>query len=333
VTSLKSHPLHRPDLYEAFRRGDAVLARAMAERQKLIMAKERLAAAGQPDDAVYRLHSGWLCRSRYISAGRRQILLVYLPGDLVGVKSLLYARQPDTIECLTDATVHWVEQTQLRALVTSQSDVALRVMWQIAEQERQLHNWVTGLGQCEANERLAAVLTGFYLRLKRLNLVNGNRYRLPMTQRDIGDYLGLTPVHVGRVLNRFRKRGLATVENWVATLHSITALAQMAAPMWDWCERPAIEAELHRPGLTDADAGVTIGALGTSSTLGDRQPADPAADLCQSKERSLAGDKPKRHDISQLGRSLSAHGTAVTGDSQPSPQESEDELDSGSSGK
>jgi CRP-like cAMP-binding protein len=313
-------------------RGEAAVARAMAAGQPTIFrAGERIIAGGEPHDLVYRLRTGWLCRVRVLPDGRRQIIEVLLPSDLFGVKSMFMSRQPDAVECLTDATVDCVDYHALFRVIGANFDAAVRVMWQLLEDERRLHNSVVSLGRGNADERMAAMLIDLYLRLHRLNLVDADRYRLPMTQRDIGDYLGLTTVHVGRVLHRFRERGLATIENRLVTLHNTTALAQIAAVMLDWCERTAVEAELHRPGLTDVGVGAITAVPGTSFSLVNRHSDDPAAGLRQGGNRSVSGDKPKRRNVSQLGRSLNAHRTAVTNNSHPSPQESEDELNGSSS--
>jgi CRP-like cAMP-binding protein len=205
----------------------------MAARQMLFMAKDIAESTGRTEGRIYRLDTGWMCRVWHLPGGNRQILLIFLPGEFVGLKSLLYAHQPDTIECLTDATAHWTNQASLRSLFTSNNDVALRVTWQIAEEERRLHSWATGLGQCSAEVRMAAMLLDFRVRLHALKLVNANTFRLPMTRRDIGDYLGLTVVHIGRILERFRRTGLANVESRRVTIHDVAALARIASPMLD----------------------------------------------------------------------------------------------------
>jgi CRP-like cAMP-binding protein len=57
----------------------------------------------QQSRTVYLLEAGWVARTRKTEDDRRQIMMVFLPGDLMGLKSMLLERQPDTIECLTDA--------------------------------------------------------------------------------------------------------------------------------------------------------------------------------------------------------------------------------------
>jgi CRP-like cAMP-binding protein len=66
--------------------------------------------------------------------------MVFLPGDLIGIKSMLLERQPDTIECLSDAHVRSIDRRQLRELVAQDHAASLRIMFQLAEDERRLHN-------------------------------------------------------------------------------------------------------------------------------------------------------------------------------------------------
>jgi CRP-like cAMP-binding protein len=105
------------------------------------------------------------------------------------------------------------------------------------EDERRLHNWVVGLGRGDAEERIAAMLLDFRWRLGRLGLVRDETYRFPMTQQQIGDYLGLTVVHVNRVLKRLRDGGLATIQNRLVTIHDVAGLQAMAFPVQDLFER------------------------------------------------------------------------------------------------
>jgi CRP-like cAMP-binding protein len=75
----------------------------------------------------------------------------------MGIKSMLLERQPDTIECLTNARVRTIDHKRLLELVAQDHAVSLRVMFQLAEDERRLHNWVTALGKGSADERIATL--------------------------------------------------------------------------------------------------------------------------------------------------------------------------------
>ena len=68
-----------------------------------------LVSTGKESSTVYLLESGWVARTRTTENGRRQIIVVFLPGDLMGLKSMLLEQQPDTIECLTNARVRTID--------------------------------------------------------------------------------------------------------------------------------------------------------------------------------------------------------------------------------
>jgi CRP/FNR family transcriptional regulator len=192
---------------------------------------------GEPHHEIYRLTYGWLARSRTLSDGRQQIIMVFLPGDLLGLKTMLIDRQPDSIQCLTGATVQALGCEQALDLARTDPDVSLRFMWQLAEDGRRLHNWVIALGRGRAIERIATLMLDFRGRLTQAGLVIGDQFPLPMTQEQIGDHLGLTLVHVNRTLKRLREEGVLTVAHGRALIHDIEVLASYAAPMQDIFER------------------------------------------------------------------------------------------------
>ncbi len=233
------YPLHRPELYEGLTLGDRRLVQSMHGQSKLIGANEALLRPGEAHQWVYRVRTGWLARWRPVEDGRQQIIAIFLPGDLIGIKCMLMVRQPDGIEALTAATLDSLDQACFRALATADPAVALRVMFQLAEDERRLHNWVVGLGRSDAEARIAAMLLDFWRRLRRLGLVPHDSFRLPMTQQQIGDYTGLTVVHTNRVLRRFREAGVATVSRGTAVIHDGAALERIARPMLDIFDRKA----------------------------------------------------------------------------------------------
>jgi CRP-like cAMP-binding protein len=248
MSDAAGYALHRPDILDALERGEAAIARAMAAQPpKLVRAGEAIMQAGEAHERVYRLRTGWLARTRPLPDGRKQIILVFLPGDLLGTKCMYLTRQPDAIEALSDATLEWIDYRALRELVRRDPDAATRTTWQAMEDERRLHNWVVGLGQGDAEERMAQMVLDFRARLRRLGLSRDDTYRLPMTQQQLGDYLGLTTVHVNRVLKRLREAGLLSIRRQTVTIEDVAALERMAWPVQDVFERT-------RPGFSGPEA-------------------------------------------------------------------------------
>src|SRR3954465_9586182 len=234
------YPLHRPELRDLLIRGEAILQQAMGP-PSLCREGAKLVSTGEESRTVYLLESGWVARTRTTEDDRRQIMMVFLPGDLMGIKSMLLERQPDTIECLTDARVRIIDYQRLRDLVAQDHAVSIRVMFQLAEDERRLHNWVTALGKGMADERIATLLLDLHGRLHWTGSANGGGFYMPMTQQEIADHLGLTLVHVNRVLRRLREAGIVTVQRETVKVDEMARLSQLAAPLQDIYERSAPE--------------------------------------------------------------------------------------------
>lgn len=234
------YPLHRPELHDLLTRGDDRLRRSL-DQPRRYRKGQLLVRTGEVSDTVFRLESGWAARYRELPDGKRQIILVYLPGELIGIKSMLLERQPDTVECLTDVAVRTIEQHRLFKLVTEDPGICARVMFQLAENERQVHNWLAALGRGRADQRIATLLLDLHGRLYRAGLANGEAFGIPLTQEQIADHLGLTLVHVNRVLRRLNESGIATVKHGVVNLADMAQLAGLAAPLQDIFERSTPE--------------------------------------------------------------------------------------------
>jgi len=229
-------PLHRPELKPLLAAGDATLLEAMGPPQ-VFRAGDKLVSEAEPSECVYRIHSGWVTRVRRTLDGRPQIIAFFLPGDLAALKSMLLERQPDALECVTDVSVQAIDVAAISQLAQTNYSVALRIMFQLGEDERRLHNWVTALGKGDAEQRIADMLLDLRGRLHRLGFIKDDTFRLPLTQQQIGDYVSLTVVHVNRVLRRLREAGLVSIANGVVTIKRPQALAELARVVQDVFER------------------------------------------------------------------------------------------------
>jgi DNA-binding transcriptional regulator LsrR (DeoR family) len=107
------------------------------------------------------------------------------------------------------------------------------------EEERRLHNWIVGLGQGGADERTAMLLLDLRARLITSGAMAAGSlsYSLPLTQAQLGDFLGLTAAHVNRVLRTLREEGVVTVRDGLVTIDSLEQLVQRAYPLLDAYER------------------------------------------------------------------------------------------------
>jgi len=229
----------RPQLVPSLQRGDGKLKAIMQDSVRSLPAGHVLIRGGSDHDYIYRLRTGWACRNRAIADGRDQIILIFVPGDLFAVKSLFLTRHPDSVQLLTAAVVERVHQQKLREANSTDADIANRCLWQVIEEERRLHSWVFGLGQASAEERLAMLVLDLRGRLALASVISteASSFEFPLTQVQISEYLGITPVHTNRIVKTFREREIVVFQNGQAIIQDFVELRRIAQPLMDAFER------------------------------------------------------------------------------------------------
>ena len=246
--------LHRPEFLTPLLRGEAAIAALMNKGRLEFAAGRTLIEAETEHPFVYRLLSGWAARTRRLQDGRSQFILIFLPGDLFAVKSMFITRHTDAVHMLSKGVVERVHYQELYQAYAENPDVATRCTWQILEEERRLHSWVVGLGQGTAEERVALLLLDFRGRLTLSGTIaeEAQTYEMPLKQAQLADHLGITPVHVNRVLKSFRESGIVSVRDGKVTIHDLAALSDRAAPLLDTYEKSTKQYVEHAdaPGAT-----------------------------------------------------------------------------------
>jgi CRP-like cAMP-binding protein len=152
-------------------------------------------------------------------------------------------KHPDSVVVLSASRIECIHHRALTRAYRDDGDIASRCIWQVIEEERRLHNWVVGLGQGSAEERLAMLLVDFQGRLALSDTIESGAttYEMPLTQVQLADHLGLTAVHVNRVLKVFRESGLASVRDGTVRILDLPRLARLACPLLDPHERSRLE--------------------------------------------------------------------------------------------
>lgn len=232
---LSEASLTRPEIKSLLQRGRAELLGAMSPTPQSFQRGDILVQMEEPHEFIYAIESGWMSRSRTISDGRRQIIVLFLPGEICGIKTIFMTHQPDAIEALTPASTRRIHYKEACDLAAKDFAVAIHLAWQLAQDERHLHNWNVRLGRANGEERLSAFLLELRNRLSALGVSSAaGRYGLPLTQQQIADHIGLTTVHVGRILRRFRELEMADIRsNEVVFLENVRLLEEIARPMQD----------------------------------------------------------------------------------------------------
>lgn len=233
------YALHRPEIAQPLQRGEDKIIALMRQTTRRFSAGSTIIQADTEHSLVYRIRSGWAGRIRTLPDGRSQYILIFLPGDLFAVKSMFVTRHMDAVAALSDLTVEQVDQRALRAAYDSDADISLRCSWQLVEEERRLHSWVVSLGRGSASERMAVLLLDFRGRLELSQTIapQAMTYELPMSQEQIADHLGISAVHVNRVLKDLREANIASVRGRRVKIMDFEALSALAYPLLDTFER------------------------------------------------------------------------------------------------
>jgi CRP/FNR family transcriptional regulator len=224
----------RPEVEDLLREGEEKFVAALDRTPVVLRPGELLMQMGESHEYVYVIEDGWLARSRSLDDGRRQIIVVFLAGDTCGIKTIFLKQQPDAIEALTPASARRIHYRDACALAAGEFSVSMHLAWQLARDERHLHNWNVRLGRGNAEERLAGLLLELRDRLAAREVGDGVRFPLPITQQHIADHVGLTVVHVNRVLRRFRELDMVSVQKGrMVFLDNVAELEALARPLQD----------------------------------------------------------------------------------------------------
>jgi CRP/FNR family transcriptional regulator, anaerobic regulatory protein len=171
-----------------------------------------LIAQGQKTRNIYTLYEGWAARYRTLSDGRRQILDILLPGDMIGLPAALLGGAGHSVCALTAATFCVLDVNRLTALLRRQPRLALNMLrTRLREQER-ADAWLTVLGHMGASERIGYLLLLLRDRLDERGFAKGRSWSLPLLRAELADTVGLSKVHVMRALRALRDQGLANLD-------------------------------------------------------------------------------------------------------------------------
>lgn len=176
-----------------------------------------LVTDGERDAPALLIRNGFVLASCALANGRRAIIDVLVPGDLVGLDHLVFARPMVEIVAASRVSYSVLDLAGARALMTDPA-VCLFLMQEMAQVRWRRDRLAVMLGRLDASAKMAAFLLNIHQRLRCRYLINGMSYNLPLIQEQIADHLGLTLVHVNRTLRRLREQRLAIVDRGVVII-------------------------------------------------------------------------------------------------------------------
>ncbi|WP_449410619.1 Crp/Fnr family transcriptional regulator [Methylobacterium komagatae] len=197
-------------------------------RLQVLPPKTDLFADGDRTGNCHVVVSGWLCRYTMLNEGRRQIASFHIAGDVPDLHAVHLDIIDHSLSTITTATVAVIPREVLDDLILRHPGVAL-VLWRESLIDAAiLRTWLIGIGRHLAFARAAHLFCELYLRQAAMSLAEGSRCPLPLTQTELSDALGLTPIHVNRVLKQMRDQGLISYRGRVLLIHDWAQLSTVA---------------------------------------------------------------------------------------------------------
>ncbi len=205
----------------------AVLER-LHQRRRFFVAERDLVHQGQSEQAAYILSAGWVCSYKVQPDGSRQIVNFQIPGDFLGLRSVLLRTSDHSFEPIVDIQAAEVMTDDLLEAFAQTPRLAAAVLWAASRDEAMLVEHLVDIGRRDAGERVAHFLLELGARLTLVGMGSKAGYDCPLTQYHLADALGLSAVHVNRVLRQLRERGLVTFRGGKVAFDNYERLVEFA---------------------------------------------------------------------------------------------------------
>jgi CRP/FNR family transcriptional regulator, anaerobic regulatory protein len=162
---------------------------------------------GEPR-SIFLLIDGWVSSSFLVHDGRRQIVKIHLPGDMLATTSMCVDLAIDTLTAITAVAFRKVSLETMGILIESSPRIASFLLLTAQKERIALMDRVASVAQTDPKARFAAFLLSLNARLAAVNQSSGDSFLLPLTQEQIGEILGFTAVHANRVVREFEREGM-----------------------------------------------------------------------------------------------------------------------------
>ncbi len=189
-------------------RDDEEAVRGLQHRVKTVERHAFLVREREKTTHSCLMLSGFAIRQKIVADGARQIVAVHMRGEIVDLQNSFLKVSDHSVQMLTEGEVAFISREDLSQLAYDRPRIG-RAMWLDTLVDASIYReWIANVGRRDARTRIAHLLCEFSLRLRVAGLGEETNYELPMTQEQMADCVGLTPVHVNRTIMALEAEGL-----------------------------------------------------------------------------------------------------------------------------
>ncbi|WP_106477435.1 Crp/Fnr family transcriptional regulator [Phytohalomonas tamaricis] len=193
-----------------------------------VFANDVLWEEGAKADNICTVKEGWAYSYRSMNDGTRQVMDIYLPGDVIGMREFAFQERLTGVAMLTDGIVCRFPNKSMIDIFTNSPQLTAVFFAISARQQALLTERLVNLGRRNAREKVAHFVYEMYVRLRRTNPDIGNYFSLPLSQQIFADILGLSAVHISRTFSELREEGLIFRDRNRVEIPDLARLAEVS---------------------------------------------------------------------------------------------------------
>ncbi len=197
-------------------------------RRRTFLAGHEMIHEGQSNTSAFILAEGWACSFKVLPDGERQIVDFQVPGDFLGLRSILLRTSDHSTEAVTQIEASEVLTSDLLEGFATAPRLATAILWATSRDEAMVVEHLVNIGRRSAEVRMAHFLLELGSRLKLVGVGDKTGFDCPLTQYHMADALGLSAVHVNRVLRHLREEGLVTFQKGRVAFDDLAGLIALA---------------------------------------------------------------------------------------------------------
>lgn len=197
-------------------------------RPRSYVARQDLIREGDEPGPMFVILEGWACRYKILPNGARQIMAFLMPGDACDLHIKLLAEMDHSIQVITPAVVATVSRDEMQGMMAAHPNIARAMYAAQLVDEGIMRAWIVSMGRRSSAERVAHLICELYLRARNIGLTGNGKFALPLSQLVLADALGMTAVHINRVLKELRLAGAMAINRGSVTILDPVMLVQIA---------------------------------------------------------------------------------------------------------
>lgn len=207
---------------------DVTALEAATSATRILAPKQDLIREGDQPGPVFVVLGGWACRYKILPSGGRQITAFLIPGDCCDLHIGMLAEMDHGIQAVTHAVVATVSRTDMDQLMATHPKISRAMYISQLVDEGTLRSWIVSMGRRSSLERVAHLMCELYLRASTIGAATDHSLTLPLSQIVLADALGMTPVHINRILRQLRTTGAMELRRGSLEILDARKLVQIA---------------------------------------------------------------------------------------------------------